>query len=136
MSFVTGNGILSSPRQNGFNFSYPLVTPKLPPLNRVNDDYRVDVEPSPTGTGSVWIHAWQAALARAANAPSFREIGKRGIKSCLDIYIAVLPAAMAVEFIALVINTYSDFFSWLSYPVLPLLYLFGVASPDLVLPEG
>ena len=111
-----------------------LVTPRLPPLRNLQDTYLREADVGSLSHGSVWRAALSAAINRAANAPSIGEIGRRGLNSCLDIFIAVLPAAMAIEFLALVINEYSSIFTWLSYPFLPLLYLFGIAVPEQVLP--
>ena len=129
-----------------------LITPRLPPLKGIANKYRVELDTHGQEKGDcegaserveevhsgkdvgLFSAAFAAALRRAQNAPSVREILSRGTKSCLDIFIAVLPAAMAIEFIALVIHEYSSIFAWISYPLLPLLHLFAVAAPEQVLP--
>ncbi|MEM7077627.1 MAG: nucleoside recognition domain-containing protein [Pseudomonadota bacterium] len=117
-----------------------LITPRLPPLSRLPDTYAVASPPGQVQAGgSLPRQAWERGIARAARAPGPREILKRGSEATLDVYFAVLPAAMAIEFLALVAHEKVEIFGRsifeiLSYPMLPLLYLFGVSSPELVLP--
>lgn len=111
------------------------ITPRLPPLSRIPDTYAIANPPGqPPIEGNLFKVAWERAMDRAANAPGIKTILRRGTESTLDIYFAVLPAAMAIEFMALVVYAYSDVFYWLSYPMLPFLYLFGISSPEAVLP--
>ena len=112
-----------------------LITPRIPPLSRMQDHYlggRGEVD-EPDMSAGILKTAWHTALAKAATAPGLKEIAQRGTHSCADIYIGVLPAAMAIQFMALVLFTYTEVFYWLSYPLLPLLYLFAIPSPELVL---
>ena len=51
-----------------------------------------------------------------------------------DIYMAVLPAAMTIEFLALVVITYTEWLTWLSLPMYPLLWLLQLPDAWAVLP--
>lgn len=111
------------------------ITPRLPPLNRVAASfYQRDDRCSDDNlqSGSILAEAWQRALIRSENGPSAKQIVSNGTRTILDIYISVLPAAMTIEFLALVIYTYSDIFYWLSLPMLPIVMLLQIPEPSAV----
>jgi nucleoside recognition membrane protein YjiH len=51
-----------------------------------------------------------------------------------DIYMAVLPAAMTIEFLALVVINYTEVLTWLSLPMLPVLWALQIPDAWAVLP--
>lgn len=111
------------------------ITPKLPPLSKVSKDFYDRSErkhEDSNARDSVIRKAWGRALARAEHGPSAKKILSGGTRTILDIYITVLPAAMTIEFLALVIYTYTDFFYWLSLPMLPIVYLLQIPEPAAV----
>ncbi|HSG90625.1 MAG TPA: YjiH family protein [Pseudomonadales bacterium] len=113
-----------------------LITPRLPPLSRMLETRVTEVE-TPTDAGAerpVFARAWANALAAAERGPTARQIAVHAGRTILDIYMAVLPAAMTIEFLALVVVTYTDLLTWLSYPMLPLLWLAQVPDAMAVLP--
>ncbi|MFK7864885.1 MAG: YjiH family protein [Pseudohongiellaceae bacterium] len=111
------------------------ITPRLPPLNRVSIEFFNREErqtDTHSDTDSVLHNAWLRALRRSENGPTLRQIMGGGTRTILDIYISVLPAAMTIEFLALVIYTYTDFFYWLSLPMLPIVMLLQIPEPAAV----
>ena len=82
---------------------------------------------------AVWPRAWFRAVAAGARvqAPAHRAPGSHTI---FDIYMAVLPAAMTIEFLALVVITYTEWLTWLSLPMYPLLWLLQLPDAWAVLP--
>ncbi|MFT4862714.1 MAG: nucleoside recognition membrane protein YjiH [Pseudohongiellaceae bacterium] len=111
------------------------ITPRLPPLNRVSEGFfnqvqrQQDIEDESL---PLLQRAWSRAVTRAQQGPSIGAIIKGGTRNIVDIFISVLPAAMTIEFIALVIYTYSDFFYWASLPMLPLVWLLQIPDPSAV----
>ena len=112
-----------------------LITPRLPPLNRVSESFFAqtnrEVESEDEDLPLI-KRAWQRALDKAQRGPSLSNIVSGGTRNILDIFITVLPAAMTIEFLALVIYTYSDFFYWISLPMLPLIQLLQIPEPSAV----
>ena len=111
------------------------ITPRLPPLNRVSAGFFNRAERKHEASNeqdSLIRQAWGKALARAEHGPTAKQILSGGTRTILDIYITVLPAAMTIEFLALVIYTYSDFFYWLSLPMLPIVQLLQIPEPAAV----
>lgn len=111
------------------------ITPRLPPLSRVSIRFFDRAERRHEASNvqdSVIRQAWGRALARAEHGPTAKKILSGGTRTILDIYITVLPAAMTIEFLALVIYTYSDFFYWLSLPMLPIVQLLQIPEPAAV----
>lgn len=111
------------------------ITPRLPPLSRVSTGFFDRAERKMEASNeedSVIRQAWGRALARAEHGPTAQKIVSGGTRTILDIYITVLPAAMTIEFLALVIYTYSDIFYWLSLPMLPLVQLLQIPEPAAV----
>ncbi len=112
-----------------------IITPRLPPLSRVTNSYfnqKHEDKISSNAQQPLFKQAWAKAIDRAQQGPSMRLIVKNGTRNILDIFISVLPAAMTIEFIALVIYSYSDFFYWISLPMLPLIQLLQIPDPSAV----
>lgn len=114
-----------------------LITPRLPPLARISSS-RFPEAPDPERrtqeAESIWRRAWERALVAGRQGPGPGEILRRASHTILDIYLAVLPAAMTIEFLALVVVEYSDLLTWLSLPMLPLLALLQIPDAWAVLP--
>lgn len=113
-----------------------LLTPRLPPLSRIVEARRAtppQTAPDAPDRGLLG-RALDHALDAAEKAPPARAMTGHAARTIFDIYFAVLPAAMTIQFIALVIVTYTDLLTWLSLPMLPLLWLVGVPDPWAVLP--
>ena len=111
-----------------------MVTPRFPPLANISKgffqrDSRAD-EIAANGR-SILGQATEAALSRAAHGPNFKQIFNQGSRSIFDIYFAVLPAAMTIEFIVLVIYHHSSILQWLSLPMVPVLQLLQIPEAEM-----
>ena len=116
-----------------------LITPRLPPLSRLSE-YRypgalkgaaAELDAMPD---AVWPRAWFRAATAGAQGPGPRRIVRQASHTIFDIYMAVLPAAMTIEFLALVVITYTEWLTWLSLPMYPLLWLLQLPDAWAVLP--
>ena len=103
-----------------------MVTPRLPPLSRIPDEYSEvgrqlfeDTNP-PEG---LWRAGLNAALARSTSAPGPKQLLQAGLHNLFDIWFGLMPALIAIGTAGLVIAEYTPFFEWLSYPFIPLLNL-------------
>ena len=115
-----------------------IITPKLPPLSRIADEYYAPVGKKikeEVGDGSS-IGGWalQQALARAEQAPSITKMFKSGLHSLVDLFFTMMPAAMAIEFIALVVYYHTGILQFLTMPLVPLLELMQIPEAQAAAP--
>jgi nucleoside recognition membrane protein YjiH len=101
-----------------------LITPRVAPLSRVPDDFHqrdqrllTEVDAQKT----LFLAALDAATAKAASAPSLGSMLRLAGCSVFDIFLAVLPAAMTIEFIVLVVYYNTEVLQTISYPMVYLL---------------
>ncbi|MEO0435719.1 MAG: YjiH family protein [Pseudomonadota bacterium] len=115
-----------------------VITPMLPPLRGLPDEYyqgregrlqeRVPQEESLVG----W--AQQRALAVAQDAPSVLSSLRQGSLAMLELFLTMMPAAMSIEFLALVIYEYTPILQWLTTPAHPILELLAIPEAAAVAP--
>ena len=109
-----------------------LITPRLPPLNRMPDEYYAPVgqqvhEEVRSGM-STWQWARHEAFERAAKGPGVVELLGSGGRIVLDLFFAMMPVAMTIEFIALAAYHHTAILHFMTAPLVPLLQL--LAIPD------
>jgi len=109
-----------------------LITPRLPPLNRMPDEYYAPVgqqvhEEVRSGM-STWQWARHEAFERAAKGPGVVELLGSGGRIVLDLFFAMMPVAMTIEFIALAMYHHTVILHFITMPLVPLLQL--LAIPD------
>jgi nucleoside recognition membrane protein YjiH len=118
-----------------------LITPRLPPLNRMQDEYYApvgcQVHEEVEGGTSTWRWAWQEALARARKGPRPLEMLRSGVSTVTDLFFAMMPVAMTIEFIALAAYHHTGILHFITMPLVPLLQLMAVpdaaaAAPGLI----
>ena len=119
-----------------------VLTPKLPPLKGFKDRYHEPVGKRFSEDGNPEGPRLQLAVQRAvdaaAGAPGLFGSLKRGLVTMLDIYLTMMPAAMTIEFIALVIYHHTNVLQVVTYPLALLLAAAGVpeafaAAPGLLI---
>ena len=119
-----------------------LITPRLPPLNRMPDDYYApvgrQVHEEVRSEMSTWQWARHEALARAANGPGVLALLRSGGKMVLDLFFAMMPVAMTIEFIALAAYHHTGILHFVTTPLVPILQLLAIpdaaaAAPGLVI---
>jgi nucleoside recognition membrane protein YjiH len=119
-----------------------VVTPRLPPLSRIPDEFHPNVGKQiqeEAGAGySLPRWALRQATQRAAGAAGPAGMLKSGGLSALDLFFTMMPAAMTIEFLALATYHHTEVFQIITMPLVPVLDLLGVAesaaaSPGLVI---
>lgn len=116
-----------------------LITPRLPPLSRLAN-HRYPNAPAQAALDAarepdaVWPRAWFRAVGAGAQGPKPGRIVRQASHTIFDIYMAVLPAAMTIEFLALVVINYTEVLTWLSLPMLPVLWALQIPDAWAVLP--
>lgn len=114
-----------------------LITPRLPPLSRIPDDYseagqqlHEDLDPA----GGLLRAGAKAALSRAAAAPGPATLLRSGLVNLADICFGLLPALIAIGTVGLILVEFTPLDTWLSYPFVPLLELFRLPEADKAAP--
>ncbi len=119
-----------------------LITPRLPPLSRIPDAYyapvgrRIHEEVEAGASTFTW--ALSEGLKRASGGPSPITMLKSGLATTFDLFYAMMPVAMTIEFFALVIYHHTEILHLLTIPLVPVLDVMGVpeataAAPGLVI---
>jgi nucleoside recognition membrane protein YjiH len=101
-----------------------LITPRVAPLSRIRDDFYQRGERLVTEVETqqpLLSAALDAATEKAARAPSLESMLKLAGRSVFDIFLAVLPAAMTIEFIVLAVYYNTEVLQTISYPMVYLL---------------
>jgi nucleoside recognition membrane protein YjiH len=108
-----------------------VVMPRIPPLSFKKDEYyppvgqQIEERDRPRDV-SVFHASLSAATARAASAPGARALGRDVMLSVGDIFFGLLPLVMAIGTVALALAEHTPVFTWLSYPMVPVLELLGL----------
>lgn len=119
-----------------------IIIPKLPPLNRIPDEYYPPVgkqlfeEAEGEHSSFSWACKKSYDVAKKSSNPLLAL--KKGAGSMLDIFIMMMPAAMTIEFVALVLYYHTPIFQTLTYPFIYLLSWMQVpeatsAAPGLII---
>jgi len=105
-----------------------VIMPRIPPLARKPDHYyepvgrRLEEPDRPAGT-TVFGQSLAAAVGRARVAPGPRALGRDVALSIGDIFFGLLPLVMAIGTAALAVAEHTPVFTWISYPMVPVLEL-------------
>jgi nucleoside recognition membrane protein YjiH len=102
-----------------------VILPRIPPLSWKEDVYhpaadREGEEEAPSGAGVVRA-ALEKAKARARNAPGPRTLLRGSLMNIADLFLTLMPMVMAIGTAALVVAEFTPLFTWLSYPMVPVL---------------
>lgn len=107
-----------------------VIMPRIPPLSRKTDEYYEPVgkqvdDTIPEGVSLVkW--GFDEARRKAIGAASPKKLAQVGVETVLDIWLALIPLVMALGTMALVIAEYTPLFKIISYPLIPVLTMFGL----------
>ena len=122
----------------GIGFLCALITPKLPPLNRLKDEFCPGVEPQGlrdfSNYDSLWSAATTEALARAGRAPGLNVLLPRIGQGIAEVWLSLIPVVMGLGTLALILAEYTPLFDWLGYPLIAVLNLFGLAEAPAAAP--
>ncbi|EPC03450.1 membrane protein [Litchfieldella anticariensis FP35 = DSM 16096] len=115
-----------------------VVVPRIPPLSRKPNTYYepVGCQLSEEGTGRVGIFRFSLtqAVKRAEKAPGPRELVRNALFNVADIFLALLPLVMAIGTVALILAEFTPLFTWLSYPMVPVLELLRIPEAEAAAP--
>ena len=119
-------------------FFAALITPKLPPLNRVKDEF-IDggintTDRSFARNRSLFVTAKIEALKRASNSPSPNELLQRIGRNISEIWLSLIPVVMGLGTTALILVEYTPVFDWLGTPIAPILNLFQIEEAQAAAP--
>lgn len=115
-----------------------LVTPLLPPLRNVPDRYfaaagkKISEDVPANRRRLSW--AWERALTVSGSAPPPLQSLHRGVVSTIEIFLTMMPAAMTIEFLALVTYEHTPILQWLTWPFIGLLELMQIPEATAVAP--
>jgi len=122
----------------GIGFVCALITPKLPPLSRLKDEFCPGVEPQGlrdfSNYQSLWSAAVHEALARAGRAPTLSELIPRIGRGIAEVWLSLIPVVMGLGTAALILAEYTPLFNWLGLPLIAVLNLFGLAEANAAAP--
>jgi nucleoside recognition membrane protein YjiH len=108
-----------------------VIMPRIPPLSRKPDAYyepvgqQLEEVDRPAGI-SVMQQSIVAAVERAQGAPGPRTLGRDVALSIADIFFGLLPLVMAIGTTALAVAEHTPIFTWISYPMVPVLGWLGL----------
>ncbi|MDT8894846.1 YjiH family protein [Halomonas sp. I1] len=102
-----------------------VIVPRLPPLSRKPNTYYepagCQIAEERTGSAGLLRYSLGMAVARAEKAPGARQLLRRALFNVADIFFGLLPLVIAIGTVALVFAEFTPLFTWLSYPMVPIL---------------
>ena len=115
-----------------------IVGPRIPPLSRKKDTYYEPVgkqinEDVPEGVSSF---KWgiEKAVEQAEKVKSFRGVAAKGLYNVADIWFGLIPLVMVLGTVALIIAELTPVFTYLSYPLVPILNLLQIPEASAAAP--
>lgn len=106
-----------------------LITPRIPPLSRISDFYSEagkQLNEELLADGGLWKSGLTAALRKAEQAPGLKQWSRSAIHNLFDIWFGLMPPLVGIGTLGLVIAEFTPLFTWLSYPLIPLLEIMGL----------
>lgn len=107
-----------------------VIVPRLPPLSRKPDTYYAPVgcriREENTGGQNLFRYSLAMAVARAEGAPGPRALARLALFNVADIFFGLLPLVVAIGTVALMLAEFTPLFTWLSYPMVPVLEWMGL----------
>lgn len=115
-----------------------VIVPRLPPLSRKPDSYYepVGCQLSEKRTEEMGLlrYSLLQAVRRAEKAPGPRELVRNALFNVADIFLALLPLVFAIGTVALILAEFTPLFTWLSYPMVPVLELLRIPEAEAAAP--
>ncbi|MFC7061694.1 YjiH family protein [Halobacillus seohaensis] len=107
-----------------------VVCPRIPPLSLKKNTYYEPIgkqidEEVPVGI-STFRWGVDQAVRKADQVKSAKDVITRGIFNVADIWLGLIPLVMALGTIALIIAEFTPIFTFISYPIIPLLNLLQI----------
>jgi len=101
-----------------------MIMPRIPPLSRKADSYSEagrQIEELPASGEGLMRAGLRKAVSKAATAPAPAAYLRSSVEVLFDIWFGLMPPLMVIATLGLVIVEYTPVFTWLSYPLIPLL---------------
>ena len=115
-----------------------VIVSRIPPLSRKSDDYYepVGCQLSEERTENVGLFRYSLlqATRRAAGAPGPKELARLALLNVIDIFLTLLPLVFAIGTVALILAEFTPLFTWLSYPMVPVLELLRIPEAQAAAP--
>ncbi|MFP7288379.1 YjiH family protein [Shouchella clausii] len=113
------------------------ICPRIPPLATMKNTYHLDQPGAIEETaeiGSLWKSALVRGVDKAKQAPHISTVLKKGAFNALDIWLGMLPLVMAIGTLALIVAEYTPVFTYLSYPLVPVLEWMQIPDAEAAAP--
>src|SRR5690606_20329344 len=111
-------------------FVAAIIMPRLPPLSLKKDVYYEavgrQIHEDEDLSKNVLHRSVEVAVAKAEVAPGPRRIARDAAVNITDIFFGLLPLVMAIGTGALILAEYTPVFTWISYPIVPVLEWLGL----------
>ncbi|MGL6215450.1 YjiH family protein [Billgrantia desiderata] len=115
-----------------------VIVPRLPPLSRKPDTYYEPVgcqlAEKRTEEMGLLRYSLTQAVRRAERSPGPRELARNALFNVADIFLALLPLVFAIGTVALILAEFTPLFTWLSYPMVPVLELLRIPEAQAAAP--
>ncbi|PRY64228.1 nucleoside recognition membrane protein YjiH [Vreelandella songnenensis] len=115
-----------------------VIVSRIPPLSLKSNDYHepVGCQISEERTENVGLlrYSLLQATRRAASAPGPKELARLALINVIDIFLTLLPLVFAIGTVALILAEFTPIFTWLSYPMVPVLELLRIPEAQAAAP--
>ncbi len=115
-----------------------LILPRIPPLTGKSQDYfkggEKNINEEVPGDRSLHNWAVEKGILRAKDANGATGVVVDGTKTVFDIYLSLMPLVMAWGTLSLIIVEHTPIFTWISYPLIPVLNLMQVPGAEVAAP--
>ncbi|UYG08047.1 YjiH family protein [Halomonas sp. M4R1S46] len=115
-----------------------VIVPRLPPLSRKPNSYYepagCQIQEENTGNQNLLRYSLGVAVARAEQAPGPRQLLRHALFNVADIFFGLLPLVIAIGTVALMLAEFTPLFTWLSYPMVPVLEWMQVPEAEAAAP--
>ncbi|WP_170050986.1 YjiH family protein [Salinisphaera orenii] len=102
-----------------------VIVPRLPPLSRKSETYHESMgcrlDETHSSSQSLFRSSLGMAVDRAHKAPGPHQLLRHALLNVADIFFGLLPLVVAIGTVALILAEFTPFFTWISYPMVPVL---------------
>lgn len=115
-----------------------VIVPRLPPLSLKPNSYYepvgCQIQEENTGHQNLLRYSLGIAVARAEKAPGPARLARLALYNVADIFFGLLPLVIAIGTVALVLAEFTPLFTWLSYPMVPVLEWMQIPEAEAAAP--
>lgn len=114
-----------------------VIMVRLPPISTTSPEYIAEPDPEVGFEGSVidyFKFALSEAASKAREGETFRQAATRGFVDGLKLASLILGTILTVGLAAVLLSAYTPVFDILGQPLIPIIKLLGIPSPEVVAP--